>query len=297
MIEWYQSVDWWGEETRDEQTRVPRFLMANVPDSWAETAKDLPVTTKKELFYRTMLPLIVHANNMVRESRDRLNQMSRQVANGDSLSPEDSIWLAEIRPLLRIDESYSDESVIVRALYKLDIIPEGLALGQAAYESGYGTSRFAANGNALFGQWTYGGKGLVPEQQRSHLGDHRIAAYDWPFDSVRSYFLNLNSHPAYEEFRKLRADLRNSGQAITSMALIPGLVNYSELRQEYVDTLSGIIRVNKLDATDGASFRNEPLRFIIGVQNEAEAQTIREQIAEAEAKGELEEIVERMRLE
>ena len=103
----------------------------------------------------------------------------------------------------------------------------GTIRGQAAYESGYGTSRFAAEGNALFGQWTYGGEGLVPEQQRSNLGDHRIAAYEWPFDSVRSYFLNLSSHPAYEDLRRLRAELKASGKPVTSMAdiLMPLLLS------------------------------------------------------------------------
>ena len=112
-------------------------------------------------------------------------------------------------------------------LYKVDIIPVGLALGQAAYESGYGTSRFVAEGNAFFGQWTYGGKGLVPKQQRKSLGDHRIASFDWPFDSVRGYFLNLMSHPAYEDFRKLRAKLRAEGKPLSSTVLAAGLIRYS----------------------------------------------------------------------
>jgi uncharacterized FlgJ-related protein len=75
--------------------------------------------------------------------------------------------------------------VLDNALYRVDIIPNGLALGQAAYESGYGTSRFAVEGNALFGQWTYGGTGIKPEHQRTELGDYRIAAFEWPFDSMR----------------------------------------------------------------------------------------------------------------
>ena len=79
-------------------------------------------------------------------------------------------------------------------LYRVDAIPAGLALGQAAYESGYGTSRFATEGNSLFGQWTYKGDGLKPKEQRtSTKGDHRIKAFEWPFDSVRGYFINLMS--------------------------------------------------------------------------------------------------------
>ena len=178
-----------------------------------------------------------------------------------------------------------------------NIIPAGLALGQAAYESGYGTSRIAVEGNALFGQWTYGGKGLVPEQQRKNLGDHRIAAFDWPFDSVRGYFINLMSHPAYEDFRHLRAELRARGEPLTSMALADGLIKYSERGQEYVDTLKGIIRVNGLAIADDAVFRDEPLRFVVGAEDEVAAAVLRQEVERMRANGELTQIVSRMRLE
>ncbi len=182
-------------------------------------------------------------------------------------------------------------------LYKLDVIPAGLALGQAAYESGYGTSRFAVEGNALFGQWTYGGEGLVPEQQRKNLGDHRIAAFDWPFDSVRGYFLNLMSHPAYEEFRRLRAAMRAAGKPLSSLELADGLIRYSERGQDYVDTLKGIIRVNKLEIADTIQFRDEPIRFIVGAGNPERKAELEQEIERLRETGELEAIIARMRLE
>lgn len=101
-------------------------------------------------------------------------------------------------------------------------------MGQAAYESGYGTSRFAVKGNALFGQWTFGGEGMISDQQRKQLGDHRIASYEWPFDSVRAYYINLSSHPAYEDFRRLRAELKAEGKPLSSFTLAEGLKSYSE---------------------------------------------------------------------
>jgi uncharacterized FlgJ-related protein len=170
-------------------------------------------------------------------------------------------------------------------------------MGQAAYESGYGASRFSIEGNALFGQWTYGGKGLVPQQQRKSLGDHRIAAFDWPFDSVRGYYINLMSHPAYEDFRRLRATLRAEGKPLASMVLADGLIKYSERGQEYVDTLKGIMRVNNLTIADGAEFRDEPMRFVIGAEDEVAAQGLREEVERLRASGELAEIIARMRLE
>jgi Bax protein len=107
-------------------------------------------------------------------------------------------------------------------LYRLDEIPAGLAIGQAAYESGWGTSRFTIEGHALFGQWTYGGEGMAPKQQRKELGDHNIATFTWPFDSMRGYYLNLSSHPAYADFRKIRAGLRRKGKPLNSLVLADG---------------------------------------------------------------------------
>ena len=254
-----------------------------------------------------MLPLIVHANYMVMDRRALLTRMQAILAAGGEIPEDDMEILRRAAVLLRItslDEAAeltqsSDElpAVIEETLYKLDIIPAGLALGQAAYESGYGTSRFAVEGNALFGQWVYGGKGLVPEQQRAELGDHRIAAFDWPFDSVRGYFINLMSHPAYEDFRRIRAQLREDGQPLSSLALADGLTSYSERGQEYVDTLKGMIRVNRLDIADGAIFRDEPMRFVVGAENAAAAAELRGEIEELRASGDLDLIIARMRLE
>jgi Bax protein len=186
---------------------------------------------------------------------------------------------------------------IDQALYKLDVIPAGLALGQAAYESGYGTSRFAVKGNALFGQWTFGGEGLAPRQQRKELGDHRIASFEWPFDSVRGYFINLNGHPAYEEFRRIRAERKAAGKKLSSLALADGLKKYSERGQAYVDTLKGIIRNNKLQIADDAVFKDEPMRFVLGASDPAAAKKLRRDIEDMRTSGELETIIARMRLE
>ena len=307
VMSWLQSESWWGEENRDEQLTVPHVMITGINPHWRTTSQTLPVSQKKEIFYRLMLPLIVHANGMVMERRERLFRMKAALEAGEEQTDADMRALQEGAILLRIAKeeealalnSNSDNlgAVIDEAIYKLDIIPAGLALGQAAYESGYGTSRFAVEGNALFGQWTYGGKGLVPEQQRESLGDHRIAAFDWPFDSVRGYFINLMSHPAYEDFRRLRAQLRAEGKPLTSMVLADGLIKYSERGQEYVDTLKSIMRVNRLDIADNAVFRDEPTRFVVGAEDEPAAVRLRTELERLRASGELVQIVERMRLE
>ena len=304
---WLIEQNWWGEANRAEQLEVPRALITGINPSWRQTAQNLTVPEKKEVFYRFILPLAVHANEMVLDRRQRLQTGRQAVESGKGLAEDQLQDLRSAAVLLRVlspEEADALEpsgsrtlEVIDSLLYRLDVIPPGLVLAQAAYESGYGTSRFAIEGNALFGQWTYGGQGLVPEQQRKQLGDHRIASFDWPFDSVRGYFINLSSHPAYEDFRKLRADLKAQGKPVTSLALADGLIRYSERGQKYVDTLKGIIRANKLDVADDAVFRDEPMRFLIGADDAESAAELRAEIDRLRASGELAQIIERMRLE
>jgi Bax protein len=306
-ISWLKSENFWGEESRGAQLKVPHALIAGINPAWREASQKLTVPQKKEIFYRLMLPLILHANDMVLVRRAGLIRVKESLGAGQPISDEDLQSLRNAAVLLRItDEETAAKlvgasdalaAVIDEALYKLDVIPAGLVLGQAAYESGYGTSRFAAEGNALFGQWTYGGKGLVPEQQRKNLGDHRIASFDWPFDSVRGYFLNLMSHPAYEDFRRLRAQMRAEGKPLRSLELADGLIRYSERGQEYVDTLKSMIRVNNLSIADDASFRDEPIRYLLGAPNVTEAAELRSRIEQMRTTGELDQIIARMRLE
>jgi len=307
VIGWLEAENWWGEEKHGEQLLAPNAILTGISSRWRENAQKMPVPVKKEIFYRFMLPLIMHANRMVLDRRERLEGMADTLAGGRKLPTADLEWLRQAVVLLRImDEDAasalgeaSDElqDVITQSLYRLDVIPAGLALGQAAYESGYGTSRFAVEGNALFGQWTFGGAGMVPGQQRSNLGDHRIASFHWPFDSVRAYFINLSSHPAYEDFRRLRAELKAAGKPLTSLAMADGLIRYSERGQAYVDTLKGIIRVNKLNIADDAEFRDEPMSFVVPADDAADAETLREEIQALRKSGELAKIIARMQLE
>ncbi len=307
VVEWMEAENWWGEEDRSQQLTVPHAIITGFSSRWRDNALKMPVAQKKEIFYRFMLPLIMHANSMILTRREELRQMEVRLKSENGLSPEDLEALRQLAILLRIVDSERAESlgnsqeelstVIDLALYKMDVIPAGLVLGQAAYESGYGTSRFAIEGNALFGQWTYGGKGLKPEQQRTELGDHRIASFDWPFDSVRGYFINLSSHPAYEDFRRLRALKRAAGEPLSSMELADGLVAYSERGQKYVDTLKGIMRVNNLTIADDAVFRDEPLRFLVGAESDEKAAQLRREVEEMRDSGELAKIIARMRLD
>jgi len=305
--DWLTAEGWWGEVNRESQLSAPNVLMTGISLRWREESAMLPVSQKKEIFYRFLLPLILHANHLVLDRRAAVEAAAAQFASTGSVSADALADIRQFAPILRIrgreaaaelgatDPELGD--VLEKMLYKLDVIPAGLALGQAAYESGYGTSRFAAEGNALFGQWTFGGEGLKPEQQREELGDHRIAAFDWPFDSVRSYFINIMSHPAYDAFRALRAEKRAAGEALRSLDLADGLIAYSERGQAYVDTLKSIIRVNDLDLADDAVLRDEPRRFIVGAEDAEDAERIKAEIDDLRRSGELAEIIERMNLD
>jgi uncharacterized FlgJ-related protein len=304
---WLEQENWWGPNEHETQLQAPRVLITGITDRWLEESNRMTVAEKKEGFYRLMLPLVLYANELVMKRRAVLEDAQARIAAGESLSSEELTELRDAAVLLRVvkeEQAATLEAgddgwvhLIDEMLYRLDIVPPGLALGQAAYESGYGTSRFARQGNSLFGQWTYGGQGIKPEQQRQSLGDHRIAAFEWPFDSVRGYYLNLFSHPAYEEFRRLRANLRAEGKPLDSLVLADGLIRYSERGQDYIDGLKGIIRVNRLDAADDAVLRDEPLRFYVGAETPEEAEEIRAEIAQLRESGELAGIIERMGLD
>ena len=305
-IEWLESIEWWGKDLHGEQLAVPRTLLIAISPRWRQEAPEMEVALKKEFFYRSLLPLVVHANSMVLNRRERLAALDGLLSRGKSPKAGELDWLRQLAVVLRIhpqeemDGMAATEEwrqVVAEALYRLDVIPAGLALGQAAIESGYGTSRFAAEGNALFGQWAFGGEGIVPSQQRKDKGDHRIAAFEWPFDSVRGYFLNLSSHPAYEDFRRIRAELKAAGKPLTSLALADGLLRYSERGQEYVDELKSMIRTNQFNLADAATQRDEPIGFAFAVADEEAAQQARARIDEQRKSGELAETLARMRLE
>lgn len=305
-IEWMESIGWWGADLRAEQMQVPRTLLIAISPAWRDAAAQMPVATKKEFFYRCLLPLVTHANWLVRQRRAWLMERKAELENGRILDGQNLENMRLFTTTLRVRSSDEAEritestewlSIIDDLLYRLDEIPAGLAIGQAAYESGWGTSRFTIKGNALFGQWTYGGEGMAPKQQRKELGDHKIAAFTWPFDSVRGYFLNLSTHPAYEDFRKIRAELRKDGKPLSSLALADGLISYSERGQEYVDSLKSLIRSNGFDLADAAQPRDEPLAFAMGAADEKAAQSMIDHYEEMKANGKFNQIVAEMRLQ
>ncbi|MCW9045193.1 MAG: glucosaminidase domain-containing protein [Alphaproteobacteria bacterium] len=240
-----------------ENISVPQIYVRGFPKGWDNSLKG---GQKKTLFYQSILPLILTVNREILDERERFSYL---ISHGN-LSEKQKLFLKDIgkRYRFKIDLEKIKPSQIKEALRRIDTIPVSMGLGQAAYESGYATSRFAAEGNALFGQWRWG-KGLVPKNQRTGMGDYRIATFPSPLGSVRAYALNLNSHKSYRGFRLEREKLRDKGETpFSGKSLINTLEAYSERGMVYVETLRGMIEKNNLWIFDPVSLGKGPIQEV-----------------------------------
>jgi len=211
---------------------VPPLFLTSVPTDLDAIPE---VDTKKRVFLRLMLPLILVVNEEIAEDRARLQAM----ATGKQ--PRDNDWLAELA------ERYQSPSAEPAALLRrVDVVPPSLALAQAAEESGWGTSRFVREGNNLFGQI---GDDITPQEDSAGPA---MASYDSLHAAVRAYVLNLNSHRAYENLRRVRAQIRTRGTFPDGHSLAGALGAYSERGQAYVDGIRALIRHNGLLRFDHA---------------------------------------------
>ncbi|MFQ5534208.1 MAG: glucosaminidase domain-containing protein [Sphingomonadales bacterium] len=221
-------------DVRTAHAPVPRVFLKRLP-------RELPtissVKERKSLFIRILLPLILQVNEDILEDRKRLIALQRQLATGAGLADRDRKWLSGLAAAYRVKDGDLDELVL-----RVDVIPPSLALAQAAIESGWGTSRFAQQANALYGQWTFDGSGIVPGR-RDDGRKHRIKAFPRLLQSVSEYARNLNRHAAYARLRAVRAQLRASGTA-RGVKLAETLLSYSERGALYVSDLRTIILSN-----------------------------------------------------
>ncbi len=195
---------------------------------------------KKRLFIQIVLPLIVEENTKIRLDRKKLFRILSKNIN----TQKEKDWLKEkFRQYgLRDGDFYSLK-------VRMDEIPISLALAQAAKETGWGTSRFAQEGNALFGQWTWNGEGIRPAGVDKDA-KHKVAKFAVLKASVRAYQRNLNTHSSYIEFRKERAIQRDNDEKLDSLKLVNYLDKYAETGQQYIDVLKQIIKQNSLTDFD-----------------------------------------------
>ncbi len=224
---------------------VPRLTLVSLPRDLSGLRS---VKARKSLFIRGMLPLVLQANEAVRKDRQRLLKL---MARGAPFGAADQKWLDALA------DRYGAEKLEGKARLKelkrrVDIVPPSMALAQAAEESGWGTSRFAVEANAVFGQWTYKkGQGIVPAR-RDEGKRHEIKAFQGLRYSIAAYIGNLNTHWAYADFRIAREQARRGGGDLTGAQLLPTLKRYSQRGEAYVKTIRTIMRVNGLSVFDRA---------------------------------------------
>ena len=200
------------------------------------------VKKRKEFFIQIILPLILEENKNIKLDRKRLFS----IINKSNNSNTEKKWLEKKYRQYGIPSR--DLSVLKR---RMDIVPVSLAIAQAAKETGWGTSRFAQQGNALFGQWTWSGEGLKPKDAEKSEG-HKVMKFNVLQASVRAYQRNINTHSSYEDFRLARAKLRDLGEPLDSIILSEHLDKYAETGNQYVKVLQKIIKQNDLKDFDDA---------------------------------------------
>jgi Bax protein len=201
---------------------------------------------KKETFIKIVLPLVVAENERILADREKLIMLTSKKFTTD---PEKQ-WLRQ-----KLMEYKVKKGNLKELLVRMDIIPTSIALAQAAKESGWGTSRFALEGNAIFGQWTWSGKGIAPLDRASDK-NHKILKFPILRASVKAYKNNLNTHKSYSKFRQKRTDLRKKNKKISGLELTDTLNNYAQTGSEYTKILNKIIRQNRLTDFEPVSLVN-----------------------------------------
>ncbi len=224
----------------DYDLNTVRYEKIVQPIYFTQFPKDLDeiqsVKLKKETFIKIVLPLVVAENEKILEDRFKLKKITSRKITTD----KEKQWLRQKFLEYRVKKGNVDE-----LMTKMDIIPASIALAQAAKESGWGTSRFALEGNAIFGQWTWNGKGIAP-LNRDKSKNHKILKFPILRASVKAYKNNLNTHKSYIKFREVRKNLREKNKKITGLILTKTLDNYAETGSEYTKILEQIITQNRL---------------------------------------------------
>ena len=234
----YEDTDYRLDDIRKTKLVKPVAL-----DSFPREIKMIENTKKrKEFFIQIVLPLILQENNNIKLDRKRLFNIINKSNNTDV----EKKWLTKKYKQYGIPSK--DLSILK---IRMDQIPVSLALAQAAKETGWGTSRFAQEGNALFGQWTWSGEGLKPKESDENEG-HKVMKFNVLQASVRAYQRNLNTHSTYKDFRQARAQLRDAEQPLDSIILSKHLHEYAETGMKYVVILQKIINQNNLKDFDNA---------------------------------------------
>ncbi len=209
------------------------------------------VEVKKQQFFDYVQDYVVAENKNVTALRKQLEAYADIANNGIAFSARERDWVLSLARSYRLESDLeSDQEIVNELLLRVDVIPVSLALAQAANESAWGTSRFALEGNNIFGQWCFEeGCGIVP-MRRANGATHEVKRFATVESAVQAYFLNINSNQSYRYFRELRSQMRQQQLALDPMVLAFGLGRYSERGDSYVDEVQNIIIQNDLRVRD-----------------------------------------------
>lgn len=248
----YARMDYHLQDVREGLIDVPRILLRRMPEDLATIES---ATDRKALFFRTLLPLLLDANEIVLRDRARLIALEQRLAAGETISMREQAWLE------RLAQYYEVNGVdFQQLLRRVDAVPPSLAMAQAAIESGWGTSRFAREGQALFGQKVFNpDAGITPVGVAEE--DYQIHAFGGLAEGVRAYIHNLNTHNAYREFRDRRAGLRLQNRPLDGYELAGAIGKYSERGSDYIRDVRAMIQSNQLRAFDGARLERRAASF------------------------------------
>lgn len=237
----------------DGAAGVPRLFLAALPHDLAQVPE---TSERKAIFFRAVLPLVLQANEETKAERAKLLDIRARLRAPRHVAQGERRWLAAMAE--RYETTPGD---VDQLLKKVDTVPVSLALAQAAEESGWGSSRFVREGNALFGQWTTASDGHLVPRERENGQTHRVAAFDSLLDATRAYVRNLNSHRAYREFRDMRAHFRAEGREPDGLDLAGTLGRYSQRGGDYVRRIRDLIAVNGLRRLDDAALDEREVRL------------------------------------
>ena len=236
--ELFKSTDYNLEDIRKNKLVKPISLTI-LP---SEITKIENTKKRKDFFIQIILPLILAENNNIKSDRNKLFSVLKKSKN----TKAEQSWL---------NSKFKQYGVVNKDLstlkIRMDEVPVSMAIAQAAKETGWGTSRFAQEGNALFGQWTWSGEGIKPSGADDD-STHKVMKFNVLQASVKAYQRNLNTHSSYKNFRSARAELRGNGKKLDSMILSKYLDKYAETGKQYVKILQQIIEQNNLIDFDDA---------------------------------------------
>ena len=232
VLNLFEDLEYDLSEVRDEKKIKPIYFTRLPKD--LDSIKN--VQRKKDLFLQIVLPLVVAENEKIKFDRLKL----KKILSSKMTTDKEKLWLRQKLRDYKVKKSDMKELSL-----RMDIVPTSIALAQAAKESGWGTSRFALEGNAIFGQWTWSGQGIAPLDRDSNK-KHKILKFPILRASVKAYQNNLNTHKSYLKFREKRSILRGKNKKIVGLELTDTLNNYAQTGSEYTDTLNQIIKQNRL---------------------------------------------------